>query len=180
MALVEFDPFAARDDIPHDQFAELRRTCPVAPTPTGWYLARRDDVHEATRAVDVFVSSFREPGVVVPEEDKLVSEIAEPRHGKVRRIINATVAHHRSMRAEPFIRDLCSEYLQPAELPAQHDASPNETRLSSVIPRPGSPPFGTSRAKRYGPAGGYTGQFGVSAGHGSMSVLDTTRPSPSM
>ena len=113
MALVEFDPFAARDDIPYDQFAELRRTCPVAPTPTGWYLARRDDVHEATRAVETFVSSFRERGVVVPEEEKLVSEIAEPRHGKVRRIINATVAHHKSMRTEPFIRDLCAEYLRP-------------------------------------------------------------------
>jgi cytochrome P450 len=113
MAAVEFDPFAARDAVPYEQFAELRRTCPVAPTPTGWYLARRDDVHEATKAVDVFVSSFREPGVVVPEDEKLVSEIAEPRHGKVRRIINATVAHHKSMRAEPFVRELCTEYLRP-------------------------------------------------------------------
>lgn len=113
MDTVEFDPFEERDAIPHDQFATLRRSCPVAPTPTGWYLARRDDVHEATKAVDVFVSSFREPGVVVPEEEKLVSEIAEPRHGKVRRIINATVAHHKSMRAEPFVRDLCTEFLRP-------------------------------------------------------------------
>lgn len=113
MSLADFDPFAARDDIPHEQFAELRRTCPVARTPTGWYLATRDDVHEATKAVDVFVSSFREPGVVVPEEEKLVSEIAEPRHGQVRRIINATVAHHKSMHTEPFVHQLCVDHLTP-------------------------------------------------------------------
>ena len=113
MAMEQFDPFEARDDVPYDEFARLRATCPVAPTPSGWYLARRDDVHEATKAVDVFVASFREPGVVVPEDEKLVSEIAEPRHGQVRRIINATVAHHKSMRAEPFIRDLCHDYLMP-------------------------------------------------------------------
>ncbi len=113
MTITDFDPFAARDDIPYEQFAEIRRTCPVARTPTGWYLSKRDDVLAATKSVETFVSSFREPGVVVPEEEKLVSEIAEPRHGKVRRIINATVAHHKSMRAEPFVRDLCREYLTP-------------------------------------------------------------------
>lgn len=113
MAIEQFDPFEARGDIPHEEFRRLRAECPVAPTPSGWYLARRDDVHEATKAVEVFVSSFREPGVEVAEEEKLVSEIAEPRHGQVRRIINATVAHHKSMRAEPFVRELCESYLAP-------------------------------------------------------------------
>lgn len=107
-----FDPLA-HGQIPYDRFAELRTGCPVAPTPTGWYLSTHADVHEATRQVDTFVSSFREPGVVVPEEEKLISEIAEPRHGKVRRIINATVAHHKSMRVEPFVRELCEHYLAP-------------------------------------------------------------------
>jgi cytochrome P450 len=113
MTTIEFDPFEARTDIPHGLFTELRSECPVARTPTGWYLARQDDVLEATKRVDTFVSSFREPGVVVPEEEKLVSEVAEPRHGRIRKVINAAVAHHRSMRAEPFVRDLCNEYLDP-------------------------------------------------------------------
>lgn len=110
---IDFDPFAARDNIPHELFTELRAQCPVARTPTGWYLARHDDVLEATKLVDTFVSSFREPGVVVPDEEKLVSEIPEPRHGRIRKVINAAVAHHRSMRAEPFVRELCHEYLEP-------------------------------------------------------------------
>lgn len=108
-----FDPFAYPEAVPIDTLAELRSECPVARTPTGWYLTKFDHVLEATRDVETFVSSFRDPGVVVPEEEKLISEIPEPRHGKVRRIINATVAHHKSMRAEPFVRDLCHQYLDP-------------------------------------------------------------------
>ena len=113
MTTIDFDPFEIRDDIPHELFTELRATCPVARTPSGWYLARHDDVLEATKHVDTFVSNFREPGVIVPENEKLISEIAEPRHGQIRKIINAAVAYHRSMRAEPFIRQLCDEYLDP-------------------------------------------------------------------
>jgi cytochrome P450 len=113
MTTIDFDPFQARDDVPHELFTRLRRECPVARTPTGWYLARQDDVLEATKQVDTFVSSFREPGVVVPEDEKLVSEVAEPRHGQIRKVINAAVAYHRSMRTEPFVRELCEEYLAP-------------------------------------------------------------------
>ena len=108
-----FDPFAYPEEVPHDTLTELRSECPVARTPTGWYLTKFDHVLDATKDVETFVSSFRDPGVVVPEEEKLISEIPEPRHGKVRRIINATVAHHKSMRAEPFVRDLCHQYLDP-------------------------------------------------------------------
>ena len=108
-----FDPFAYPGEVPHETLTELRSECPVARTPTGWYLTKFDHVLAATRDVETFVSSFRDPGVVVPEEEKLISEIPEPRHGKVRRIINATVAHHKSMRAEPFVRDLCHQYLDP-------------------------------------------------------------------
>ncbi|MCY3631542.1 MAG: cytochrome P450 [bacterium] len=108
-----FDPFAYPEEVPIDTLAELRAECPVARTPTGWYLTKFDDVLAATKDVETFVSSFRDPGVEIPEEEKLISEIAEPRHGKVRRIINATVAHHKSMRAEPMVRELCHQYLDP-------------------------------------------------------------------
>ena len=108
-----FDPLAHLEDVPHDTLAQLRAESPVVRTPSGWYLPKFDEVLAATKDVDTFVSSFRDPGVVVPEEEKLISEIAEPRHGRVRRIINATVAHHKSMRAEPFVRDLCHRYLDP-------------------------------------------------------------------
>jgi cytochrome P450 len=65
----------------------------------------------ATKNVETFQASFREPGVVVPPEEQLISEIPEPRHGKIRRIINSAIAQHRIGRVEPFVRELCAELL---------------------------------------------------------------------
>jgi cytochrome P450 len=111
MSAIEFDPFQSTDDVPYELFADMRRRCPVAPTPSGWYLARQDHVVEATKHLDVFVSSFRAPGVVVPDEEKFINEIHEPRHGQIRKVINTAVAHHRTMHVDGFVRDLCNEYL---------------------------------------------------------------------
>lgn len=113
MTTVEFDPFASTGEVPHALFAEMRSECPVARTPTGWFLARYDHVLEATKCIDQFVASFREQGVVVPDEEQFINEIHEPRHGQIRKIINTTVAHHRSMHVEGFVRELCNEYLDP-------------------------------------------------------------------
>jgi cytochrome P450 len=100
--------------IDHERFTEARQACPVSRTENGWwYLARQDDVLTGVRDVDTFVSSFRDPGVVVPPEEQLVSEIPEPRHGQVRRIINSAIAAHRIGRMEPFIRDLAAQLLEP-------------------------------------------------------------------
>jgi cytochrome P450 len=91
---------------------DLRDRCPVSRTPGGaWYLARFDDVMDAAKDVHRFQASFREPGVVVPDEEQLVSEIPEPRHGHVRRIINSAIAQHRIGRVEPFCTGLCHELL---------------------------------------------------------------------
>ena len=113
METIDFDPYTSGESVPHSLFAEMRARCPVASIPIGWYLSRLDDVITASKMVDTFVASFRAPGVVVPEEEKFVSEIAGARHGRIRRVINGAVAHHRSVRLEPFIRDLCDEYLDP-------------------------------------------------------------------
>ena len=99
------DPLDASAGVPYDALAELRDACPVARTPSGaYFLARHDDVLAATKNIDVFQASFRAAGVVVPAEEQLISEIPEPRHGKIRRIINSAIAQHRISRAEPFIR----------------------------------------------------------------------------
>jgi cytochrome P450 len=104
------DPMTAPFDDP--EMAELRDRCPVSRTPGGaWYLARFDDVMDATKDVGTFQASFREPGVVVPDEEQLVSEIPEPRHGHVRRIINSAIAQHRIGRVEPFCTQLCHDLL---------------------------------------------------------------------
>lgn len=102
------DPLDVSEGVPHDTLGDLRRSCPVSRTASGaYYLARHADVLEATKRIDAFQASFREPGVVVPAEEQLVSEIPEPRHGQVRRIINSAIAQHRIARIEPFVRELC-------------------------------------------------------------------------
>ena len=106
-----FDPLDATTADNLDGLAALRESEPVHRCPGGaWYLARYDDVLAATKDLETFQASFREPGVVVPPEEQLISEIPEPRHGKIRRIINSAIAQHRIGRVEPFARDL----LQPA------------------------------------------------------------------
>jgi cytochrome P450 len=111
METTAFDPLDAHQ-VDHEELAALRARCPVSRTPSGaWFLARYDDVLAATKDVATFNSSFRDPGVVVPEEEQFISEIPEPRHGHVRRIINSAIAQHRIGRVEPICRDLCHELI---------------------------------------------------------------------
>ena len=108
------DPLDSSAGVPYDILAGLRDTCPVSRTGSGTYfLARHDDVLAATKDIDVFQASFRAAGVVVPPEEQLISEIPEPRHGKIRRIINSAIAQHRIGRVEPFVVQLCNELLDP-------------------------------------------------------------------
>jgi len=104
--MTTFDPLSAPADSPG--LEELRAECPVARTPSGpWYLARYADVSAATQDVELFHASFRQPGVVVPDEEQLINEIPEPRHGQVRRVINSAIAVHRLVNIEPFCEELC-------------------------------------------------------------------------
>lgn len=112
MAAMVADPLDASAGVPYDTLSALRDECPVSKTAAGvYFLARHDDVLAATRNIDVFQASFRAVGVIVPPEEQLISEIPEPRHGKIRRIINSAIAQHRITRVEPFVRQLCHELL---------------------------------------------------------------------
>ncbi len=107
------DPLDYTKRIPYEVLARLRAESPVWRAPSGvWLFSRFDDVQAATKDIESFKSSFREPGVAVPEEEQLISEIAEPRHGKIRRIVNSAIAAHRLGRVEPFARELCADNLQ--------------------------------------------------------------------
>src|SRR5579872_7451946 len=104
------DPLALEAGSP--ELARLRAEEPVTRAPSGaWFLARAADVLAATRDVETFVASFRAPGVSVPEDEQLINEIPEPRHGRVRRIINSAIAAHRIGRVEPFCAQLCHDLL---------------------------------------------------------------------
>ena len=110
----DLDPFASLPEVDHadvgrsastlSRGADTYRLVPRCPQRR----RRGDEV-----GVDTFVASFRQPGVVVPPEEQFINEIHEPRHGRIRKVINATVAHHKAMRVEPFVRQLCSELLDP-------------------------------------------------------------------
>jgi cytochrome P450 len=114
MSSMVADPLDASAGVPYDALAELRSACPVSQTVSGaYFFARHDDVLAATKNIDVFQASFRAAGVVVPPEEQLISEIPEPRHGKIRRIINSAIAQHRISRVESFVRALCNELLDP-------------------------------------------------------------------
>ncbi len=114
-SLDAFDPLDAVHGIPHAGLAALRARRPVHRTPGGvFYLALQADVLAAARAVETFRASFREPGVVVPPEEMLINEIPEPRHGRIRKIVNSAVATHRLARVEPMLRELVAELLERA------------------------------------------------------------------
>jgi cytochrome P450 len=105
------DPLSYADGY-REAHAELRARCPVSSTPTGpWYLATYERVDAATRDVDTFLASFRAPGVVVPPEEQFINEIAPPRHGQVRKILNAALATAKVMQLEPQIRSVCNDLL---------------------------------------------------------------------
>ena len=128
---MRFDPLSA----PFDDagFADLRDRCPVAKTEMGaWYFARYDDSVAGAKDVDRFIASFREPGVIVPDEEQLVSEIPEPRHGQIRRIINSAIAAHRIGRVEPFCEQLCNELLDGLV----HRGEPVDLVFEYVMPVP--------------------------------------------
>jgi cytochrome P450 len=129
--MTTFDPLRAPGDSPG--LEDLRHGCPVARTPDGpWYLARYADVVAATQDIELFQASFRQPGVVVPDEEQLINEIPEPRHGQVRRIINSAIAVHRLVNIEPFCDDLCHGLLD--DLLAREE--PVELVTDYVMPVP--------------------------------------------
>ena len=111
----EFDPLDTLTGVPHDVYRRLRAEQPISKTSSGaWFIARQDDLIAATNEVEVFRASMRDPGVVVPEEEMLISEIPEPRHGQIRRIVNSAVAAHRLGRVEDAARKLTEELLDAA------------------------------------------------------------------
>ena len=111
----EWDPMDTANGIPYDVYKKLREEQPISKTSTGaWFIAKQTDLVAAAKEVEIFRASMREPGVVVPPEEMMISEIPEPRHGQVRRIVNSAVAAHRLGRVEDYPRRLTNQLLDDA------------------------------------------------------------------
>ena len=122
----DFNPFNPSDlDARYAAMAHMRATCPVAPLgESSWYAATHEGVLTGLKNVDKFVGSFIDTSKL-PEDEVMISAIPEPRHGKIRRVINGVMAPHRTMHAEGFIRDLAQKLLDDAL------ASPNSDGTAS-------------------------------------------------
>src|SRR5262245_44315139 len=68
-----------------------------------------DAVSTGLSSVFVFGGSAGQDGI--PEEDLTIAAIEEPRHGKIRRIINSVVAFHKSQQIEPYLEHLTARLL---------------------------------------------------------------------
>lgn len=118
---LSFDPHDRRfveDGVPFDVLARIRSESPVYRTPSGaWYLSRYEDVEAALVDVDTFraelgpITGIPAGCATIPEDQHFLSEIPEPRHGRIRRLFNAIFAWHRVRQIEPVIEAECHRLL---------------------------------------------------------------------
>jgi len=110
-----FDPFAPMPaEQRHAALREIRRRAPLLRIDAGpWLAARMSAVLAGLRAVEHFAGSFGATGAG-PEDDQVMAAIPEPRHGKIRKVVNSALAYHHASQVEPFARALAAERLEAA------------------------------------------------------------------
>ena len=114
----EFDPFVPfrpeRAEADREVLRILRGSCPVKHQPDGsWLVTTADGGRQVLERIDDFGGTFGNyEGVDV--DDIILPAIPEPLHSLVRRGVNASVAYHRSITVEPFLRDLVTRLLGEA------------------------------------------------------------------
>lgn len=113
-----FDPFRPGPiEERHAAAARQRQEAPVARTSAGpWFVASHDGVVAGLKAVDRFVGTFGS-GDAIADDERIIQAIPEPRHGKIRRIMNAVLAPSKVAKAGPFIRELCTRLMDQVVAP---------------------------------------------------------------
>ncbi len=108
-----FDPFRTGPiEERHAAAKRQRQESPVARTSAGpWFVASHDGVVAGLKAVDRFVGTFGSRDNAVSEEEQIIQAIPEPRHGKIRRIMNAVLAPSKIAKVAPFVRELCTRLM---------------------------------------------------------------------
>jgi cytochrome P450 len=104
-----FNPFDAAQAQNADAIlAELRRETAVAPVGQGmYYVTRHAECREVLRDSARFTNAqgFKEPGVVIPPEERLLGELDPPHHPRVRRVMVSALTPAIVRDAEGFIGD---------------------------------------------------------------------------
>ncbi|MBK7948505.1 MAG: cytochrome P450 [Deltaproteobacteria bacterium] len=110
----EVDPFDSNSEARYDAFATLRARGPAHTVPSGQrFFVHRSAVEQGLKSVDHFVGSFGDVGQS-KEEDTLLAAIAEPRHGKIRKLFNSALAYNHASQVEPFTRRYAEARLDDA------------------------------------------------------------------
>jgi cytochrome P450 len=131
-------PFDSDIDRRAAAYRRLRAEGPVVPMPglEGALAAvSYEAVYDGLATVDDFGGSAGQDDV--PDIDKNIAAMVEPRHGKVRRIMNSVVAFHKSQQIEPYLQDLVHRLMD--EMMAEAAVSGDEgvdvvRRLATPIP----------------------------------------------
>jgi cytochrome P450 len=111
------DPRRVVEGISQERLRELRREQPVFRLREGaWFLSRREEILTCLHEVTTFVAdlaptsgltSYRD----LTREELFLSEIEEPRHGKIRRIYNSSFAKHRLGDLGAYLEEVCQRLL---------------------------------------------------------------------
>ncbi|HEY8217611.1 MAG TPA: cytochrome P450 [Acidimicrobiia bacterium] len=126
-----FNPFDA-DQVQHawPLLAELRKRSAVASIEGGMhYVTRHAECRAVLRDVASFsnASGFKQPGVEVPLEDRVLGELDPPLHTSVRRVMVTALTPRVVHAAEPFIRETSDALLAGLPVPGRADLVPSFT-----------------------------------------------------
>lgn len=133
-----------------EAYRQMREAGGLAPVGPGeWAAGRHDSLTEVFRDVDSLIADLSMFGTPeIPSEQLFLSEIPEPRHGRVRRIYNMYLGPHRVPRYGPFTAGLCNQLLDrlladhPADLVAGYTSPIPAEVIAHVI---GVPPADAAR-----------------------------------
>jgi cytochrome P450 len=137
-----FNPFDA--DQVHDAWpllAELRRRAPVARVEGGMhYVTRHAECQAVLRDATSFsnASGFKQPGVEIPLEDRVLGELDPPLHTSVRRVMVTALTPRVVHAAEDFIRETADDLLDQLPVPGRADlvpafTAPLPTRVTTYL-----------------------------------------------
>jgi cytochrome P450 len=106
----QFDPYTTGSEERYAAMAAIRAGSGIVETAAGHYVATAAGVLDGLKHVEHFVGSFQDVSTL-PDDQVPLPAVPEPRHGKIRRVVNTVVAPHRTMPIEPFVRDLARTLL---------------------------------------------------------------------